>query len=144
MIKIIQENETIYAKIIRASYKTQDNEFFTSETDEMQFGVISYPKNHKTGAHCHNKIFKKSSTVDEIIMVQQGSARVDFYNTKGAYIKSAEIFQGDILILFKGGHNIIFYEDTKTYTIKTGVYSKDKNKTRIVGVNNSELVIEND
>ena len=58
MIKIIQENEIIYAKIIRASYKTQDNEFYTSETDELQFGVMSYPKNHKTGAHCHNKVLR--------------------------------------------------------------------------------------
>lgn len=144
MIKVIQQNNEIYAKIIRANYQTQDTEFFTDDSDEIQFGVITYSKNHRTGAHCHNVSSKKTTQVDEILMVQQGSARVDFYNSKGEYIVSSEIFQGDTLIIFKGGHNIIFYENTKVYAIKKGAYNKDKNKTRIIGTNNLELNIKND
>ncbi len=144
MIKLIQQNNETFAKIIRANYQTQGNEFFTDGSNEVQFGVITYPKNHKTGAHCHNISSKKTTQLDEILIVQNGSARVDFYNTKGEYIISSEIFQDDILIIFKGGHNIIFYEDTKVYVIKKGAYIKDKNKTRIIGTNNLELKIEND
>ena len=144
MIKLIKQNKETYAKIIRANYQTQDVEFFTDDSSELQFGVINFQKNHKTGAHCHNISSRKTTQLDEILMVQKGSARVDFYNTKGEYIISCEIFQGDILIIFKGGHNLIFYEDTKVYAIKKGAYIKDKNKTRIIGTNNLELKIEND
>ena len=144
MIKLIQQNKTTYAKIIRSTYQTKDTEFFTEETDEIQFGVISYPKNHKTGAHYHNHLNKQSTQIDEILIIQKGSARIDFYNNEGNYIVSSEVFEGDTLIIFKGGHNIIFYEDTKVLAIKSGVYEQKSSKTRMIGANNLELKIEND
>ncbi|MBR5304036.1 MAG: hypothetical protein IKU37_04335 [Candidatus Gastranaerophilales bacterium] len=143
MIKIIEQNNKIYAKIIRSSYQASDTEFFTDQNDEIQLGYITYKKNHKTGAHYHNHLNKESSRTDEILIVQKGSARVDFYNLKGEYIKSSEIFEKDILIIHQGGHNIVFYEDTKVLAIKSGVYEKECSKTRMIGTNNLELVIEN-
>ena len=143
MIKTIEQNGTLYAKVIRSTYQANDTEFFTENTDEIQFGIISYPKNHKTGAHYHNHLNKQSNQIDEILIVQQGSARVDFYNKEGNYIKSTEIFKDDTIIIFKGGHNITFYEDTKVLAIKSGVYEQKSSKTRMIGANNSELIIEN-
>ena len=144
MIKLIEENNTTYAKIIRANYEPSETEFFTRESDEVQFGVVNFQKNFKTGAHYHNHLKKKSNQTDEILMLQSGSARVDFYNDKGAYIKSAEIFQGDIIIIYKGGHNIFFYDDTKLFMIKPGTYETDNDRTRIIGANNLELIIDKD
>jgi len=143
MIKVIQENNNIFAKIIRSNHEVNDFEFFTSQTDELQFGIVNYAKNYKTGAHYHNRSQIKKTNTDEILIVQHGSARVDFYNNEGAYIKSVEVFQGDIIIIFKGGHNITFYQDTKIYMIKSGAYDKNSDKTRIIGTNNLELVIDN-
>lgn len=143
MIKLIKDNNITYAKIIRANYQAQDVEFFTQETDEIQFGVINFKKDYKTGAHYHNKSVKKSTQTDEILMIQSGSARIDFYNNKGEYIKSCEVSQGDIVIINKGGHNILFYENTKVFVIKKGAYDKENDKTRIIGTNNLELLIEN-
>ena len=143
MIKLIKDNNITYGKIIRANYLAKDVEFFTQETDEIQFGVINFQKDYKTGAHYHNKSTKKTTQTDEILMIQTGSARVDFYNNKGEYIKSCEVFQGDIVIFNKGGHNILFYENTKVFIIKKGGYDKENDKTRIIGTNNLELLIEN-
>ncbi|MBQ8847665.1 MAG: hypothetical protein IJ003_01825 [Candidatus Gastranaerophilales bacterium] len=145
MIKEIIDNDIAYAKIIRATYKPSDKtEFFTRESDEVQFGVVNYEKNYKTGAHYHNHLKRKTTQTDEILMVQSGSARVDFYNDKGSYIKSCEIFQGDIIIIYKGGHNIFFYDDTKVFMIKPGSYKTNEDSTRIVGANNYELSIDID
>lgn len=144
MIKLIQENSIIFAKIVRAGHSTNGSEFFTSQTDEIQFGIVNFEKNHKTGAHYHNRSVVKKTQTDEILMIQNGSARIDFYNNEGSYIKSAEVFAGDIVIFFKGGHNILFYENTKVFMIKPGAYNKDNDKTRIIGTNNLELFIEND
>lgn len=143
MIKVIEQNKIVFAKIIRASYKAQDTEFFTNPNDEIQLGYISYKKNYKTGAHYHNHLNKETNRTDEILIVQNGSARVDFYNLKGEYIVSSEIFENDILIIHQGGHNIVFYEDTKVLAIKSGVYENEHSKTRMIGTNNLELVIEN-
>ena len=144
MIKLIEENKVTYAKIIRASYEASEVEFFTRESDEVQFGVVNFQKNFKTGAHYHNHLKRKVNQTDEILMLQSGSARVDFYNDKGAYIKSAEIFQGDIIIIYKGGHNIFFYDDTKLFMIKPGSYETNADRTRIIGANNMELLIDKD
>ena len=144
MIKLIQQNNLIYAKIIRASYQSKDMEFFTDSNDEIQIGYITYAKNHKTGAHYHNHLNKHTNKTDEILIVKNGSARVDFYDLKWQYIVSSEIFEGDILIIHQGGHNIIFYEDTRVLAIKSGVYEKEHSKTRIIGTNNLELIIDND
>ena len=144
MIKVIEQNQTIFAKIIRAGYQSSENEFFTKEKDEIQFGVASYPKNYKTGTHFHNHIEKETTQVDEILIVREGCARVDFYNNEGIYIKSSEIFKDDTLIIFKGGHNISFNENTKLIVIKPSTYTQAYDKTRIIGVNDSDLIIEND
>ena len=88
MIKLIKDNNEIYAKLIRSSYQTKDTEFFTDETDEIQLGYITYSKNHKTGAHYHNHLNKETTRTDEILIIQKGSARVDFYNTKGEFLSA--------------------------------------------------------
>ena len=134
MIKEIKDNDVLYAKIIRADYNPTETEFFTDEKDELQLGVMFYQKNHKTGAHYHNRLKSKTNQTDEII---------DFYNDKGEYIKSIEAKTGDTVILYKGGHNFVFEENTKLLSIKKGAYDKETSKTRIVGTNNMELVIDN-
>lgn len=144
MIKLIEDNNVLYAKIIRSSYIPKDCDFFTREKDEIQLGIVNYKKDYKTGAHYHNHLREKTNQTDEILIIQQGSARVDFFNEKGAYIKSSEVFQGDIVIIYKGGHNLLYYEDTRLYMIKSGPYEKDADTTRIIGANNLELKIEND
>ena len=143
-MKLIEDNNIIYAKIIRSGLYPEETSFFTNENDEIQFGIITHKKGYKTGAHYHNHFENETNQVDEIFIVQEGSLRIDFYNNKGAYIKSTEAFKGDTVILYQGGHNIIYYEDTKIFIIKSGAYQKDKDKTRIIGANNLELVIDND
>jgi len=143
MIKLIQDNDILFAKIIRANSQKNNTEFYTDTKDEIQFGIVNYAKNHKTGAHYHNHIKSNANQTDEILIMQNGSARIDFYNNEGVYIKSCEIFKGDVAILYKGGHNILFYEDSQLYKIQTGPYNEKDNKTRIVGAHNIELNIEN-
>ncbi len=144
MIKLIEDNNSIYAKIIRASNNYSNLEFFTNEDDELQFGIINREKDYKTGAHYHNHIKNKCQKIDEILIILKGSARIDFYNDKGAYIKSTIIKANDAVIIYKGGHNIAHIEDTKFYVIKPGVYDKTTNETRIIGANNLDLIIEED
>ena len=142
-MKIVEYNDVIFAKIIKAQEKESANQFYTDFDESLQFGILNYSKNYKTGAHYHNHLEKAKNRTDEILIFQKGSARVDFYNNEGAYIKSCEVFQGDIIILCKGGHNILFYEESKIFIIKNGGYNKDNDKTRIIGAHNLELKIEN-
>ncbi len=144
MIKTIEDNNIVYAKIIKASYEAKDCEFYTEKEDEIQFGIVNFKKGFKTGAHFHNHNEDSKNQTDEILILEAGSIRIDFYNDKGAYFKSCEAKQGDIVILYKGGHNIVFNEDTKTIIIKPGPYIENNNNTRIIGANNLELIIDKD
>ncbi len=145
MIKKIEYNNRLFAKIIRANYEITQNEFFTDERDEIQFGTIFYEKSHKTNAHYHNHLNRENlNQIDEILIIQKGSCRVDFYNNEGMYLKSVILNQNDTIIIYRGGHNIVFLDDTRVLTIKPGAYDKENDKTRIIGANNLELVIEND
>ena len=142
MIKDIIDNNVIYARIIRNS-NDSDSAFFTREEDELQIGVLDYEKNYKTGTHYHNRPQGFINETDEIFIVKEGSCRVDFYNDKGVYLKSCELFKGDIIIIYLGGHNITYLEKSKILLIKKGPYNKNEDKTRIVGANNLEIVIDN-
>ena len=143
MIKTIVDNNVTYAKIIRSDIPKDGNTFFTEPDDEIQFGVLNYKKNYKTGAHYHGHIKSKKNRVDEILMFQSGSARIDFYSEVGAYIVSSVVNAGDIVIIYLGGHNVVYLEDTRIFMLKPGAYDSASDKTRIIGTNNTELVIEN-
>lgn len=144
MIKVIEDKGQILAKIIRRATQTKECEFFTDENSQIQFGIMNYPKNYKTGAHFHNRFKYQTANIDEIIIVQKGSMRADFYNEESQYVVSCEIFEDDVLIIYKGGHNLFFLDDTKIYTVKSGAYAKFENTTRTVSANNFDLKIEND
>ena len=143
MFKDIIDNDILYARIIRSYNSTDETIFFTRPEDELQIGVLSYESGYKTGAHCHNRPQGFLNETDEIIIVQKGSARVDFYNDKGSYIKSSEIFEGDIIIIYIGGHSLTYGEKSKILIVKKGPYNDSDDKTRIVGVNNFEINIDN-
>ena len=142
MIKVIEKNNQIYARIVKSTYLSNETEFFTDNSDEVQLGYITYEKDYKTGAHYHNHSIEPKNQVDEILIVEYGYARIDFYSNEGIYLKSVNVSKGDTIILYKGGHNILFYEKTRFLTIKPGSYGEDNNETRIVGTNDFELVIE--
>lgn len=142
MIKLVEDNDIVYAKIITSDHPTDENVFFTEKDTEIQFGILNYKKNYKTGAHYHGHLKEKTARVDEILIFLKGSARIDFYNNKGAYIKSSEISENDIVIIYQGGHNISYTKDTKIYIIKPGIYDSSTDKTRIVGTNNTELIVD--
>ncbi len=144
MTKLIEDNGTTYAKIIKSDCINPSDEFLTSANDEIQLGFINRKKDYKTGAHYHSHITQKANKIDEILMLKNGSARVDFYNDKGIYLKSSILNQGDIVIIYKGGHNVAYLEDTDLFIIKPNPYNPETDKTRIIGANNLDLVIDKD
>ncbi len=140
MDKIIEENGIIYAKIINLHKTTDKDIFFTDEKDEIQFALLKRKKDDKTGALFHEEKESEANKLSEILIIEKGSARIDFYNNKGSYIKSIIVKEKDIIIFYKGGQNISYLEDTEFFSIKSEKYCS---KTRIVSVNNLDLKIEN-
>ena len=45
MIKIVEDNNITYAKVIRAGHVVENTEFFTDDNAELQFGIIKKEKN---------------------------------------------------------------------------------------------------
>lgn len=138
MEKIISQNNIVYAKIIRNINDFSSNTKFSEENDSICVSLNVSQKSEKTGAHFHNCDNENSIRTDEIMLIQKGSARVDFYNEIGGYIKSVIAREGDLIIAYRGAHNVVSLEDNKILSIS----SKQADNTRIIGANNFELIID--
>ncbi|MBQ2984039.1 MAG: hypothetical protein IJD57_04515 [Candidatus Gastranaerophilales bacterium] len=140
MEKLITQNNILYAKVIRNIDDLSSDVVFSEENDSIQLSLKTYSQNEKTGAHFHNSYNEKTTRTDEIMLVQKGKIRVDFYNEIGAYIKSVYAQKGDVIIAYKGGHNVVIVEEAKILSFNT----KQTDNTRIIGANNFELIIDED
>lgn len=140
MEKLVSQNNTIYARIVNMADNLVGNTNFSKDDDCIQVSLDNFEKNYSSGAHFHSLYDKKVISVDEILVIQNGAIRIDFYNEIGAYIKSVKAKKDDIVFIYRGGHNIVATENSNVLTINP----KQNDNTRIIGANNFELVIEED
>ena len=90
-MKLIEDNNIIYAKIIRADMCPKETTFFTDDTNEIQFGIVYHKKGHKTGAHYHNHLNSETTKTDE----KQKTKKVveltdDYIKTLENYLRSPD------------------------------------------------------
>ena len=83
MIKEIIHKNKLYALIIKESYKGKKGiSFFTKDDANQQIGFMNHPKNYIIKPHEHQKRETKIFITSEVIILQKGKLRVDFYDTK--------------------------------------------------------------
>ena len=130
MEKIIY-NKNVYALLIRGSdqFKSRGVNFVTKNKDLLQLGFISHKKKHLIKAHIHKKNKRIISYCTEILLIKEGTLKIQFYNEKGINIKKdKKLYKNDIIILFKGGHGFEVTKDCKIIEIKQGPYTEKSDK----------------
>ena len=89
MIKEIIYKKKLYALIIKKGFKKKKGiSFFTKNSANQQIGYMKHPKNFLIKPHLHTKRLTKIFLTSEVIILQKGKLRVDFYNTKKKYLFS--------------------------------------------------------
>ena len=70
----------------------------------------------------------------EVLLIEKGKVKIKFFDNNSSDIKKDKILnEGDIIILFQGGHGFKILEKTQIIEIKQGPYVEGKDKKIIKG-----------
>jgi mannose-6-phosphate isomerase-like protein (cupin superfamily) len=129
MEQIKNLDQTI-AIIIRADYRADGIQFFTSDVFSQQLAYMNRPEGYVIEPHVHNPVQRDVIWTQEVLFVRSGRMRVDFYTDGRHYLESRIVSTGDVVMLVAGGHGFEMLEPTELIEVKQGPYSGDKDKTR--------------
>ena len=143
MLKEIIHKKKLYALIIKESHQNQKGvSFFTKNNANQQIGFMNHPKNYDIKPHKHQKRETKIFITSEVIILQKGKLRVDFYDTKKKYLFSVIIKKNQIIMLVHGGHGFKVLEPVKMLEIKQGPFVSNKDKTKFDKIDEKKIKIK--
>ena len=131
-IEVINNNNEIYAIIIRSDFHQEGINFFTPDDFSQQMGYMSHKAGHEIPPHIHNYLPREVTYTQEVLFIKYGKVRVEFYTQEKKYFKSLLLYKGDIILLANAGHGFYIEEDAAMIEIKQGPYLGEKDKTRFV------------
>lgn len=106
-----------------------DREDISIETDSLQCAAMSAEAGKKYTPHRHLVKLRGLVKIQEAFICISGKLRVHIYDIDNQLIESVPLRDGQIAILFDGGHSLEAVEGSTFYEIKTGPYQgqgKDK------------------
>jgi len=142
MIERIIKKDKILAIIIRAHFEKTGIEFFTPDDFSQQLAYMKRPKDYVISPHVHNPVTREVQFTQEVLFIESGKVRVDFYDDNKQYLESRILNQGDVILLATGGHGFEMLEESEIIEVKQGPYVGDKDKTRFKGINADQVVFK--
>jgi hypothetical protein len=128
--ELICDGERRLALIIRGAQTEERVQFFSDPADSLQVGAFALPQGHEIMPHVHQKFTRTLDHTAEVLILQAGRLRVDFYSIDRTYLQSRELVANDVIVLFDGGHGFVVLEDVRMLEVKQGPYGGDRDKTR--------------
>jgi mannose-6-phosphate isomerase-like protein (cupin superfamily) len=129
-IELISDRGMRLALIIRDARTDERVKFFSDAGDALQVGAFCMARGQEIEPHVHRDYPRFPGRTTEVLVIQSGRIRVDFYSCEQAYIQSRELDAGDVIILFDGGHGFTILDDVRMLEIKQGPYAGELDKTR--------------
>ena len=130
MIEYIEQENEIYAIILRSSYQEEGIKFLTPDNFSQQLGYMKRPKGYVIQPHIHNEIKRSVTLTQEVLFVKTGKVKVNFYDNDKVFKESVILEQGDFILWAAGGHGFEMLEQSELIEVKQGPYSGDGDKTR--------------
>lgn len=142
MIKQILHNEILLAIIIRHSFSKDGIEFFTPDSFSQQLAYMKRPAGYVIQPHTHNLVERTIDLTQEVLYIKSGLVRVDFFDSERVYLKSMNLYAGDVILLANGGHGFQIIEEAEIIEVKQGPYAGEMDKVRFEPANTSILLEE--
>jgi len=130
MVKINDSEGNLLAIVIRFKSIKEEKYFPTESSQEMQLAAFNLKKNTVIDNHIHLKQERNINSTSEVIVVLEGSIKVNIFDESLNLITVEELRKGDTIALFMGGHGIEVTEDSKFVEAKQGPYFEDIDKKR--------------
>jgi mannose-6-phosphate isomerase-like protein (cupin superfamily) len=118
------------AIILRHDYRYDGIKFFTPDDFSQQLAYMNRPAGYIIQPHVHNPVKREVQFTKEVLFIESGRVRVDFYDDDQVYLQSTELVTGDVILLAFGGHGFEMMEPTEMIEVKQGPYAGDQDKTR--------------
>lgn len=132
MIKKIIHNNKTFAIIFKKENKDVEkgHNFLTDESNNLQVGIIAYPKGYVISNHIHHPVERNIIGTQEMLYVESGRMKVIFLTENGDKVNEEILECGDLVVLIEGGHGMeMLEENTRIIYTKQGPYvSKEKDK----------------
>lgn len=125
--------------IIRKNYHDSGIQFLTDDLAPQQLGYMNREKDYVIAPHVHNIVPRTVELTQEVLVIQRGKVRVDFYDDDRNYLESRIAYEGDIVYLGYGGHGFKMLEDSEIVEIKQGPYCGAQDKVRFEPINDNEV-----
>lgn len=140
-IENVTHDDSVLALIIRSEFSKDGIEFFTPDDFSQQLAFMKHPKGKVIAPHVHNVVERRVQYTQEVLFLRKGSLRVDFYDSKRAYLSSRVLLGGDVILLAECGHGFEVLEDVEMIEVKQGPYAGDADKTRFQGIDGRDALI---
>ena len=135
MIEEIKFDNKNYAIVIRSSFRKEGITFVTEPSNSQQLAQMQHPKGKIIEPHFHNRVERKITDTQEVLLIKEGVLKVDFYTNK-LLVGTRNLYKGDLILLIDGGHGFSVLEDLIMIEIKQGPYLGDKDKERFISKSN--------
>lgn len=143
MIKKILHKKKILALIIQPYKFKKKGVFFTSPNNfTKQVGIINYPTNHLIKPHTHKKYLRKIYRTSEVLFIQKGQLRVDFYKNNKKYLFSKLVNKNEIIILHEGSHGFKVLKNCSMIEIKQGPFVRTLDKKRFNKIDEKKIKLK--
>lgn len=120
------------ALIVRANFQPEKTQFLTNDLDVLQLGYIVYDAGKSITPHIHKPAERNIRGTPEVLYVRKGRMRTIFYSNEKIRKGDVILDQGDVILLFEGGHGFDMLEDTVLMEIKQGPYIGQLDKERFI------------
>ena len=129
MIENITYKKRALALIIKNKYlKKKGINFFTKNNLSQQVAFMNHKKGHIIQPHLHKRRPKKIYDTTEVLIILDGTLKIDFYSEKKKYLLSKILAKNDIIVFLSGGHGFKILKNCKFIEIKQGPYDPLKDK----------------
>jgi len=129
-IEEIRSAERQLVLIVRREFHPDRTNFVTDDSLPMQVGFIVYPQGGEVGRHVHVPLERSLVGTSEVLIVREGRCQMDVYDDDRVLVATRELFAGDVVVIFAGGHGFRMLEDTTFLEVKQGPYTGLQEKER--------------
>jgi hypothetical protein len=122
-IERITDKDKVYAIVLRREFNSEGANFFTPSEFSQQLGMLIHKKGKIVQRHRHKLVKREIFRTQEVLVLLEGTIKVDLYDDKIRLLKSVTLSSGDTILLAQGGHRVEVLEDSKILEVKQGPYA---------------------
>lgn len=141
-IERIYNGDQFLGLIIRKDYHETGIQFLTDDQAPQQLGYMNRAKDYVITPHVHNIVPRTVDLTQEVLIVQRGKVRVDYYDDNKNYLESRIAKEGDIIYLGYGGHGFKMLENTEMVEVKQGPYCGTQDKVRFEPIDDNKVILK--